>query len=311
MTMMQETPAAHEDYLIEALFKEARQRRRRRWIGWLLVLALGGGGLALGFGGRGSGTVSPSTNQQPGGGNYQALETPSKQTTTAMLDYFLPTSGATFAVGFQFRDAVAAVESQDVSRCITSKGFAAPPTWSPLPYSGDNTEFPYLSYVGASGFGVAPGFSDGPTAGPTNETSQAQAAALNAATKTCRTSTLAVFDPVLLSGSTLQEPWMTQIVPSIDNGAPFQQALIGWRSCMHDAGINVTTIDSFFTYADTQSHLGSTLGIAATYARCLAPAEAIRDNLRQQARTAFLSANAPAVAQLVHDVNGLLVQASR
>jgi hypothetical protein len=75
---------------------------------------------------------------------------------------------------------------------------------------------------------------------------------------------------------------------------------------MHNAGINVSTIDSLFIYADLQAHLGNTLGIAATYARCLAPAEAIRDTLRQQARSAFLSANAPAVAQLVHDVNGLL-----
>ena len=308
MTITQAPPTVLEESATKVLFPEARKRRRQRWTaGFLVLMVLAGGALAFGLGGGASGTSSSSAMQPPGGGNYQAFETPSRQTTSALLDYFFPTSGESLAAGFSFWNAFGAVESKAVSRCVMSKGFPAPEAQPPFPYSGDNVEFPYLSYLGAHGFSGAAGAtvrSYDPTQGMTHP----QVDAYKAADRSCQVSTSAVFDRAIRTGLALQANWMT-IVTGIDAGGVFRHALEGWRTCTQNAGINVSNIEAFFSYADAQAHQQSgpsDFQLAGIYARCLGPAEAVRDHLRQVARTAFLSAHETAITQTIVGIDRLL-----
>jgi hypothetical protein len=208
----------------------------------------------------------------------------------------------------RFLNAFDAVETGAVSQCVAAKGFHFPTPSPQIVYSGDNTEFPYLSYLGTHGFGptlIGTSVATDPTKGMT----QAERTDYKAATHGCRTTTSAVFDPALQSGSTLQDQWMS-MVAKIDTEAPFQRALGGWRTCTQHAGVHVSTIQAFFSYADSQRvHGGGLQGsirLAAIYARCLAPAEALRDRLRQRARTVFVRTHATAVAQLIASVNAVM-----
>lgn len=307
MTITQEAPCVLDERAMTALFPEARMRRHRRWaVGILVPVALAGGALAFGLGGGASGTSSSSAVQPPGG-NYQAFEMPSRQTTAALLDYLFPTGGKTWAMGFQFGNALFAVESKAVSQCVTSKGLPTPPATPQFPYSGDNVEFPYLSYLAAHGFGGSVGAtlrSYDPTQGMTHT----QTAAYRAADRACQVSTSAVFNRVTRTGLALQANWMA-VVTAIDAGGPFRHALEGWRTCTQDAGINVSSVEAFFSYADAQAHQQSgpsDFQLAGIYARCLGPAEAVRDHLRRVARAAFLNAHWTAVTQTIVDVNRVL-----
>jgi hypothetical protein len=251
MTMTAVAPTVLDDDRSEALFREARRRRWRRWIIGLVGLALVGAGVGLARGGAGSaGGGQLSSQVVAATGDYQPLEHPSKLTTAAMLDWFFPTSGADFAAGWRFLNAFDAVETGAVSQCLAAKGFHFPTSSPQIVYSGDNTEFPYLSYLGTHGFGptlIGTSVATDPTKGMT----QAEMSAYKAATHGCRTTISAVFDPALQSGSTLQDQWMS-IVAKIDTEAPFQRALDGWRTCTQHAGVNVSTIQAFFSYADSQ-----------------------------------------------------------
>ena len=180
-------------------------------------------------------------------------------------------------------------------------------------YSGDNTEFPDLRYLSQHGFLVI----EPPSLRGTNPTqgmSTSRASAYRSADRTCRASAAAGVNSQIRTGAPLQDQWMN-VVTAIDAGPQFQQALVGWQSCTRRAGLDVTTLSAFFDYADSQAtHGGSaqdSVHLARIYATCLAPAEAVRDQLRQDDRVSFLTDNAGAIARLTSMLVPLEAQASQ
>jgi hypothetical protein len=233
----------------------------------------------------------------------------------AALDYFFPTDAADFEAGFTFSEFVQATEASATARCLADDGFEAPTFVPPQPSAyRDNTEFPDLASIRKHGFVVTESGSTAPK-DPTAGLSQAEAAAYRTAEGRCGRSGQNLFAPLLSPGSALQAQWIN-IVSQIDAGQQFQKALVGWRSCTARAGVAVSTIDSFFSYLDrhlasSKGNLGassSDLRLAAVYARCLGPAEHVRDQLRAQARAHFFDVHATSIGSLSTTADSLVSQ---
>ena len=100
------------------------------------------------------------------------------------------------------------------------------------------------------------------------------------------------------------------VVAQIDAGPAFQRSLHGWQSCMSQAGVKVYTVNEFFGLLDrraqTEGRPNSNMGLAKTYADCLARPEAIRDGLRRHARSTFVAEQSTAIKQLMSDINAKL-----
>ncbi len=287
---------------IEALFKEARRRRRRRWVAGLLAVALLAVALALGLG-RWVPGPPPTWTGHPGtsggAGSQVSWGTPAT-IRTEMLDFFFPTSGSDFAAGMNFANWETSVQAEATSQCLAAAGFHVTAPSPAAIAGGDNTEFPDLPYLLQHGFFVR-GDPASPASDPTRGMSEAEAAAYRSTDRRCRSSAYAGFEALLQVAAPLEQQWM-DIVTTIDNGPQFQQALVGWRTCTRRSGVDVSTIEDFFAVADsTATHGGSaqeSLHLARIYAGCLGPAEAVRDQLRQQARTTFFTSHPAVIAQL-------------
>jgi hypothetical protein len=223
----------------------------------------------------------------------------------AALDSFFPTNGATFEAGQGYSNDLNAIQTVLINKCLESAGFQAEP-YTPRPYSGDNTEFPNLPYLRTHGFIVQLGKSPDPTQGMT----AAEASAYQHQADNCDYKASAKFASIMTLGSSLRGEWMRKVA-EIDESKAFKTALRKFASCTAKSGIDVTSIDSFFTDLSSQmrSSGGSTavnLHFASVYATCLAPAETMRDNLRTQARQAFFSTNAEQIDQLTGQVNSIV-----
>jgi len=305
------TTVTAQSEAIEVLFREARRRRRRRWSVGLLLFALVVGALVLGLDGSssgGGGAIGSSGSGTPSGAGIQPPGT-SATVEAEMLDYFFPTDGLDFADAYRFVAWEGSAMAAMTNRCLTGTGFPVNPPSAALVYGGDNTEFPELQYLSQHGFLVM----EPPSYPGPNPTRGMSSVRYGSAERRCRTSTSAGFHSLIETGAPLQQQWMSTVT-AIDAGPQFQRALVGWRSCTQRAGVDVTTISDFFTYADSQAHGGSTqdsIHLGRIYARCLGPAEAVRDQLRQQARVSFLSNHASAVAELTSMLASLKVQSER
>jgi hypothetical protein len=226
-----------------------------------------------------------------------------------MLDYFVPTDGADFAASFQFDDWEARAISQMVNRCLAAVGApgVGPPTL--VTYGGDNEEFPYLSYLRTHGFLVTEPPSSHHAGGGSSLSPSDRSA-----DHRCRVAVHAQFRSLESIGGRLMTPWM-QLVAAVDGGPQFQDALVGWQSCTQRAGIDVATIDQFFGYLDEQAHrqtsAQASVRFGAIYARCLGPAENVRDHLRQQAKASFLATHRSVVLQLDAKLASLRAQSNR
>lgn len=303
-----DNPVTGETPNAQALFEEARRLRRRRWaLGLALLLVAGiGGGFILGSG-NGGGASGPSGAIARFEESYPSLEHPSRATTQAILDYLLPTSGADFANGWRYVNARQAAMGEDMDACLASKGFHEPLQWGPLSFS-DPEEFPWLSYIQAVGFGpinvIGANVPD-----PTIAMSATEAASYRSATTSCRIFLeKTLWGPIEASESALQNAWQN-VLSEIDTDSMYQRSLKGWRSCMAQAGIHVSSVDGFFSYLDRGNRDGLPYGppsAAEAYARCIAGPEAIRDGLRRKARVAFMAAHATAVNQQIARDNTLL-----
>jgi len=290
-----ELPAA-----AEALIREARQRQRRRrrllGITFVVVVAL----VVLAFDGPGSGR--PVT---PGGatGSPTPLGVPSpSQLHAEMLAYYFPTSAADFTVSEQFVSLTNALTAKRQAECLTRAGF--PSSINVIPPGngmGDNTEFPDTSRIATSGLnsgsqqlGTADLVSTGSWATGRN------VHMFNEAKAWCGAASTAFYAPLNTGAAgALQQAWQSGVIPQVDNSPAFTKALTGWSSCMKRGGVDVTTLDGFFTYADSQAQSGPpSAGLGELFGRCLAPAESIRVHLRQSARVAF-------IAEHASDVNAL------
>jgi hypothetical protein len=300
---------------VEVLFKEARHRRRRRWLGGVLAFALMAVPLIVGFGGSSSGggtTKGSAGSRISDNAGFQPPGAPST-VQAEMLDYFIPTNGSDFASGYRFITWESSAMTQMTNRCLAAADFPPTAQSKAIAYGGDNTEFPDLSYLSEHGFLAteSPPLSEvGPAGGLASGTAQAY----RSMERRCRISTDAAFQALYGIGAGLMGQWMN-VVSKIDAGPQFQGALVGWQSCTRRAGIDVTTISDFFTYADWEAENGgsaqNSVHLGQIYARCLGQAEAVRDRLRQKAKVSFLAAHTSTTAELTAMLKSLKFQSER
>jgi hypothetical protein len=277
----------------QVLITEVRRqtRRRRVWIGLAVVavvtaLALLAAGISGAFPRAGRDRApTPDAPSSVAGVPRPAVANPR----TAVLGYYFPRNGADYAAAYSFGSFIHSVQTAAINRCLTRKGFPGLQS-SQVPYSGDNVEFPNFPYLIAHGFLVTA------AAGASSTGSTAYNHQLTA----CSQRASSLFNPVALPGSALQSRWMG-VVAQIDAGTRFQSALGGWARCTSQAGLDTPTINSFFSLMDGALH--NNPGAAGTryaeiYARCLGPAESVRDHLRQVSRTAFFDSHTSQVNAL-------------
>jgi hypothetical protein len=254
---------------------------------------------------------NPNTATSQATGNAaQLTNSPVKPSSIsdAMLDSFFPTDGEDFAAGESYTQFTSEVAGKITDKCMVADGFAAPPP-TPNPYSGDNTEFPYLSYIKTHGFEVTQPASPSPTKGM----SSSEARAYEEADNRCSKGASDQFTQINNSGAALGSQWMN-IVSSIDAGTQFQNALKGFYGCMHRAGVDVNSMNDFFNYVS--GPLGPSGGnpqaanarLGSLYARCLGPAETLRDHLRMQARTIFYDQHALSINALTSELSMLITR---
>jgi len=227
-----------------------------------------------------------------------------------MLDFLMPTSGASFANGFRFGNAEQVLRGDQLNSCLDSKGFKGQASWGEQLYDGDNEVFPYLAYLDAVGFGPTT-IGPNPTDGPSALLRTSYGTTLKACQKELHT---VAWRPIDQLEASVRSQWWT-IVNQISGSRAFQTALVGFRTCTADAGIRVDTIDGYFTYMSQHGAIGTgpggnalERGFATTYARCLGPAEVIRDHLRVQARSKFISTHAAEINVVEAVVNESLVK---
>lgn len=307
MTIAPDRPATWTEPPVgtEALIREARRRQRRRWtIIGVIVITLTATAVVV-LDGPGSGSPAKSTAAS---GHPTPFVIPSaKQLHDETLGNYFPTSAADFTAGLLFASLVNALTVKREAECLTSAGFPSSiQVVAPGDGQADNTEFPPASRIASSGLNA--GSQQGGSAalirtGPwrTGLTRRQFAEA----TSRCNASAVAIYAP-LNSGTpkALQVAWMSSVIPQVDTSPAFKGALVGWSACMRSGGVDVSTLDQFFDYADHQQGRGrSIVGIGRLFGRCMGPAEALRVHLRQAARSSFILEHSAEVSALTTLVN--------
>jgi hypothetical protein len=212
-----------------------------------------------------------------------------------------------FANGQVFVQNTGAIEAKTLDGCMIADGFPAPP-YIPIGYDGDNEEFPLISYLAVHGFlsGTLSPQSD-PTAGM----SSSEKKAYNQADVRCFNQSLVDFNPVTTPGTALAALWMN-VVSQIDASKPFQTALHGFSTCLHSHGVPASSIAGFFDYSSkgiyNSNYEKSYLYFGQLYAKCLAPAESLRDRMRATARASFYDEHATAINALRETWNTLIAK---
>ncbi|MGH9088018.1 MAG: hypothetical protein ACRDYZ_07885 [Acidimicrobiales bacterium] len=219
--------------------------------------------------------------------------------TTAMLDHFLPTNGTEFAAGQEYQEYTTVAAGAVTSLCLTNNGATALPV-HPLPYSGDNEEFPDVSYLEANGFVTA---STTPVPSATAGMSASAVSAYKKTENQCAQPTRDALSQVSTQGSVLETQWM-HIVAQIDERPAVESALKTFSMCLAATGVHAATITAFFASATAKVQAAGTKLKTAErtagqlYARCIAPVEVARDAARATARAGFLQSHSNAIHAL-------------
>jgi len=245
---------AISDDSIQVLIEEARRHRRRRLIAWLVtVLVLGGliAAAVVGFdsGGSGHGKVSLS-NATPN----PAIAGPFSVVRSEMLAYLFPTSGADFTSGNKFAVLMNGTRAQSKAVCLSKAGYSSVITYSSGGSAvGDNIEFPNIGELSSRGFILTGPATREPSYIVKNTGAQptgSAAAAYRSARSQCGEASFVPFTKLLNQANSLTGAWENRIVPGIDHSPAFQSALVGWSACVQRGGVNVTSLEGFFGYAD-------------------------------------------------------------
>jgi hypothetical protein len=310
------TEEATSEVPIQVLIEEARQHRRRRLALWLvatIVIASVTVGIVAGHNsGRGGLT---RVTLRPGVPN-PAFTGPFSKTQSEMLAYVLPTSGADITTGGKFMDRIAGLVVEDKAACMDQAGYNSTVTYTPGSFAvGNNTQFPPIAELSANGFVLRAVNEPYYGVKYIGKALSKSAIAKHTSTRTqCGTSAQSPVNALLAQTQPLSSAWQGQIIPSINRTSAFKKALVGWSSCVSQGGVAATSIDGYFQ-ATSLLMRGATSNAALAknylkygklYATCLAPAESIRDQMRQKARTVFEHAHASQIASLTNTLRGLV-----
>ena len=310
------TEEATSEVPIQVLIEEARQHRRRRLALWLvatIVIASVTVGIVAGHnsgrGGLTRVTLRPSVPNP-------AFTGPFSKTQSEMLAYVLPTSGADITTGAKFMDRLSGLVTEDKAACMDRAGYPSTLTYTPGSFAvGNNTQFPPISALSLNGF-VLRAVNE-PYYGVKYMGKALSNSAIAKHTSTriqCAATAQSLENALLAQTQPLSNAWQSQIIPSINRTSAFKKALVGWSACVARGGVAATSIDGYFQ-ATSLLMRGATSNAALAknylkygklYATCLAPAESIRDQMRQKARTVFEHAHASQIASLTNTLRGLV-----
>jgi len=244
-----------------------------------------------------------------------AFAGPFSKTRSEMLAYVVPTSGADITTGAKFMDRVQGLATEDKAACMDRAGYKSAVTYTRGSFAiGNNTQFPPISELSAHGFVLRA--VDGPYYGVdyVGKALSGSAIANHVSARTkCEASAQNPVNALLAQTQPLSKVWQGRIIPRINRSRAFKKALVGWSYCVSQSGVAATSIDGFFQYTGSLMRGASNAALAKDYlkygklyATCLAPAEAIRDLLRESARTVFEQQHATQIAALTNTLHELV-----
>lgn len=244
------------------------------------------------------------------------LANPASSAASAFLAQEFPVNSADWSAGMKLTAFESTITSKQFNPCLQSKGFPPPPAPQGLG-GGNNLTFPNLSLIAKEGF-------FGPTTTktsrpPTTNTTQAYESAYTAAEMACSKT---VHNPLQKLATTFTAPgglgrqWRTEI-RRINETRTVTKALGTWKHCMQRAGVQVSTPTRFFGSVTGVMHslpptqaIPAEKHLAATYARCFGPVEALRVRMRIQQRNKLFAEHAEAIDTAMRRVTTIVAKLS-
>jgi hypothetical protein len=298
----------------QALIEEARQHRRRRLAVWALA-AIAVAGIFLGIvashnSGRGALTRVPLRHGVPN----PAFTGPFSQTRSKLLEYVLPTSGADITAGEKFMDRMQGLAAEDKAACMNQAGYPSTVTYRSGSFAvGNNTQFPPIAELAANGFVLRavdePYYGVRYVGKPLSDSATSK----HVATRTkCEASSQRPLNALIEQTQPLASVWQGRIIPHINQNKAFKKALVGWSACISQGGVFATSINGYFQNIgpilrdDASTPAKDYRRFGELYARCLAPAEVVRDRLRVGARIVFEQQHASQIAALTNSLHQLV-----
>jgi hypothetical protein len=252
----------------------------------------------------------------PHGVPNPAFTGPFSKTQSKLFAYVLPTSGADITTGSKFMNRMQGLATEDKAACMDRAGYKSTVTYTRGSFAvGNNTQFPPIAELSAHGFVLRavdePYYGVDYVGRPLS--GSAIANHVSARTK-CEASAQSPVNALIAQTQPLSKVWQGRIIPRINRSSTFKKALVGWSYCVSQGGVAATSIDGYFQ--DTGSLMrGATSNAAIArdylrygklYATCLAPAESIRDHMRQRARTVFEQGHASQISTLTNTLRELV-----
>ena len=184
------------------------------------------------------------------------------------------------------------VTQQTVAACLAPRGVAPPD--GPPPMFIRFRDIPDLPYLRAHGFDAptppappslisSPISSPGEVAGPPADPAEAQ--------RVCRAAGAARLAPLRDLTTGLNTAWLSGL-SAIGTDPAVRDAYRALPGCLH------ADEESFFDQLDAAGPTARARELAATYATCMAPIEAVREPLRARLRARIAAAHPDAVARL-------------
>jgi hypothetical protein len=284
-----------------------RPPESRRYLGWRYQAAavLGGGAMAaaiymLAACGAAGHSADPAVQQGRSASAGSATDTrlaggqPSGRS-AEVLYYFVPATGAQYAIGAQFAGIYSALQNDIISACMAQAGFHVPRTSAAVYASQDfdNSQWPDLDAISRSGM-LDPGLLYGipEVAVPRGEQQTYQADFTR-----CENAQQATFAPLTEAGNALTSPWLG-IVGKIQSSARLRAVLAGFSSCVEREGTPASSAGSFNYFLAWVTGLEATAPTQAdavavdqhwapVFVQCAGPTVAIQNRLELAEQVAF------------------------
>jgi hypothetical protein len=289
------------------LIKEARQLRRRRWVVLVTAAAVIVAIVATVTGGS-SPTKPPLPTFGGKSPTFHLARLSKSATTVGLLDFLMPTDGADFAKGRAFADRMRFAAATTQLSCMARKGEPATGRVTTAREAGDNLDYPDLAVLSAGTFqSVASGTLyqfNGPDAAKGMKTE-----AFDLARQHCGTTAYGAENQLLETGG-IVNTWEGKMEPAINQSAGFKAHDANYGSCLRAAGLTRTMLWSDNSTLETA--IGPTLFAAtlhyrsSTYARCIAPVEHWRDQVRSVQRAQVIASHSTELSHLEAQVYAYL-----
>lgn len=209
---------------------------------------------------------------------------------TTLLAFEFPVTSSDFARGQNVQRFAQAVEIQELDRCLSA---AHHPALTPPPITSiDNSQFPDLAALSQSGFDL--------NLVPQPKSSQGVAQCASQIHDPTTRFTAPQFLP-------LMRQWLDAL-GRVDSTPGYKAALETSLACMRGSGINVATIQDFFSAVDAQTSravIAKTISLTTArsrgvqlgqiYAHCMQGSEQVREQMRAVQHAALFKKNGAAI----------------